>query len=146
MIDRILSVEQAVKEGLSQKEERQSHLSILSLTPIKPRYNQTADSSDDESLLHQLRREDYYRTHKGGDYYHDENGQYNISLDDQSTFNEPSSHSLLSTPVRSRISSSFQMPPPSSRLSFTHIQDSSISETSFLGDLPHICNHGGVSL
>ena len=135
MIDRILSVEQAVKAGLSQKEERQSQISLLSLTPIKPHHPPSPDFSEEESLLHQLRREEYYRTHQGGDYYHDENGQYNLSLDDQSTFNEPSE---LRTPVRSRISSSFQMPPPSARLSFTHsIQDS--SEASFLGDLPHFC-------
>ena len=99
MIDRILAIEKAVREGLIMKEESQIHSRLSSLTPIKkPSSSSRPISSvkkpsqllspqdDDESLLHQLRREEFEREHQGKDYYHDEQGQYNLSLDDQSTF------------------------------------------------------------
>ena len=99
MIERILAIEKAVREGLIMKEESQIHSRVSSLTPIKKPSSSShpissikkpsqflAPQDDDESLLHQLRREEFEREHQGKDYYHDEQGQYNLSLDDQSTF------------------------------------------------------------
>lgn len=110
-------------------------IEIIPLTPIKKpsieEVHSTIIDDDDESLLHQLRREEFQRAKPNGDYYHNEQGQYNISLDDQTTCE--GTHSVFLSPSVNRTQLSFQLPPPSSRLSVSH------SEASFLGDLPRFC-------
>lgn len=116
-------------------------IGILPLTPIKTPSIEEVHSTiidDDESLLHQLRREEFQRARPNGDYYHNEQGQYNISLDDQTTYE--ATHSVFISPSINRTQLSFQVPPPSSRLSISH------SEASFLGDLPRFCPYYVYSL
>lgn len=177
MINRILAIEKAVREGLVMKEESQIHSRISTLTPIKKptatyrvstikkssRLFTPAYGDDDESLLHQLRREEFERDHQGEDYFHDEQGQYNLSLDDKSSFTTLASPSFNRTqqsvfsPKTQQNSTFFSptkpqpsftsprlprtgqpMGPPSSRLSISRSMNES-SEISYLGDLPYFC-------
>ena len=83
--------------------------------------------------MHQLHREQYQREHREGDFFHDAAGQYRVSIDDEST--------LMEAPAQaSRVSMSFMMPPPASRLSLLSEHSVNTSETSsLLGDLPRLC-------
>ena len=131
LIDRIFSVENAVRQGLSIREERSISSYAPSTTPIpkvKSRDHRPMESlSDDESLLHQLRREEFERNHQNQDYYHDANGHYNISLDDQSSFSDVPSLAATTfiSPNLSRVNHSLHSP-----------QKSVVDTSSFLGDLP----------
>ena len=65
--------------------------------------------SDEETLLHQLRREEFERNHEGEDYYRDKDGRYNLSLDDQSDFSDATNpnanpnESTWMSPTQSRL-------------------------------------------
>ena len=137
LIDRILAVENAFKQGINTREELNIHHSLLS-TPVKPSpviSRLQASSVNEESLLHQLRREEFEREHKEGDFYHDSIGQYRLSLDDQSSFSFARHDD---TP-----SMSTGMPPPTSRLSLIS-ETSGLSEhSSVLGALPRLCDGVG---
>lgn len=138
LIDRVLAVENAFKQGITTREEMNIHHSLLS-TPVKssPVTSRLQASSvyGEESLLHQLRREEFEREHKEGDFYHDSIGQYRLSLDDQSSFSLARQDD---TP-----SMSTGMPPPTSRLSLIS-ETSGLSEhSSVLGALPRLCDGVG---
>ena len=132
MIERVISVETAFREGLQHKEMKQPPLP----SPIKQRYSfdnsfmSESGEEEEESLLHQLRREEYDKNQLS--FYHDENGQYNLSMDDSSSLAQSS---MLFSPAIDRSYHGIP-PPPKSRLS---LQRSSLSDASYLGDLPILC-------
>lgn len=138
LVDRLLAVENAFKQGVTAREERATHRTLLP-SPAKPSpvtsRLQTSSTYGEESLLHQLRREEFERDHKEGDYFHDSLGQYRVSLDDQSSFSLARQDN---TPSMSTM-----MPPPTSRLSLIS-EASGVSEhSSILGALPRLCKGVG---
>ena len=73
--------------------------------------------SDEETLLHQLRREEFERNHEGEDYYRDKDGRYNLSLDDQSDFSDATN---LNANLNANFNESTWMSPTQSRLQTPH--------------------------
>ena len=139
LISRILQMEEAVKQGLTVREELNSSIqpsqSILSPTPIRSRHISMPSAIDeDESLLHQLRREEFNRNHAGADYYHTPDGQYNLSVDDQSTFLTGTTQINASffSPTLSRV----QGTGIGSRSQLNESVLSSLETSSVLGELP----------
>lgn len=140
LVDRILSIENAIRQGFTTRNASTTQsTSVAALptrsfhaSPVQSRV-QLSTSDADESLLHQLHREQYQREHREGDFFHDAAGQYRVSIDDEST--------LMEAPAQaSRVSVSFMMPPPASRLSLLSERSVNTSETSsLLGDLPRLC-------
>ena len=140
LITRIIQAEQAVKQGLTAREElsrfppvssrlsslhglpatrqngvvNNSHLNGNGLLSRRSRshHDQDGDENNDESLLHQLRREDYERLHPGQAYYRNADGQYDISLDDTYSFDSGENSRLNSAQV-TVVSPSFSRVQPS---------------------------------
>ena len=86
-------MEHALKQGLAARDSQaadasSSRIASPPLSPSLPPSTslKTSHTLDDESLLHQLRREAFERAHQGQDYFRDSAGRYNISLDDRSSF------------------------------------------------------------
>lgn len=73
--------------------------------------------SDEETLLHQLRREEFERNHEGEDYYRDKDGRYNLSLDDQSDFSDATNPNAN---FNANFNESTWMSPTQSRLQTPH--------------------------
>ena len=144
LVARLVSLEQAVRSGLSVREERciESRgsrasprllgipsASVGSVGSIgSPGFNGSAagramgarrgrggSGSDEETLLHQLRREEFERNHEGEDYYRDKDGRYNLSLDDQSDFSDATNpnanpnESTWMSPTQSRLQTPHKM-------------------------------------
>ena len=128
LVSRILQVEQAVKQGLSFRESSTKLPSAPSSPPIsKKPLASPSIIDDDESLLHQLRREEFQKQNRGKDYFFDPSGRYNISVDDVSTFlsSANGANSTVFSPSVLRVAE-----PPSQDLSISR------GETSIVGDLP----------
>ena len=146
LVARLVSLEQAVRSGLSVREERciESRGSRASPRPLgipsasvgsagsagSPGFNGSAagramgarrgrggSGSDEETLLHQLRREEFERNHEGEDYYRDKDGRYNLSLDDQSDFSDATN---LNANLNANFNESTWMSPTQSRLQTPH--------------------------
>lgn len=79
---------------------------------------------DDESLLHQLRREEFQKQNRGKDYFFDPSGRYNISVDDVSTFlsSANGANSTVFSPSVSRVAE-----PPSQDLSISAVKPPSLA-------------------
>lgn len=140
LVDRILSIENAIRQGFTTRNASTTQSTSVAASPTRSFHAspvqsrvQLSTSDADESLLHQLHREQYQREHREGDFFHDAAGQYRVSIDDEST--------LMEAPAQaSRVSVSFMMPPPASRLSLLSERSVNTSETSsLLGDLPRLC-------
>lgn len=140
LVDRILSIENAIRQGFTTRNASTAQTASVAASPTRSFHAspvqsrvQLSTSDADESLLHQLHREQYQREHREGDFFHDAAGQYRVSIDDEST--------LMEAPAQaSRVSMSFMMPPPASRLSLLSEHSVNTSETSsLLGDLPRLC-------
>lgn len=140
LVDRILSIENAIRQGFTTRNASIAQTASVAASPTRSFHAspvqsrvQLSTSDADESLLHQLHREQYQREHREGDFFHDAAGQYRVSIDDEST--------LMEAPAQaSRVSMSFMMPPPASRLSLLSEHSVNTSETSsLLGDLPRLC-------
>ena len=140
LVDRILSIENALRQGFTTRNASIAQTASVAASPTRSFHAspvqsrvQLSTSDADESLLHQLHREQYQREHREGDFFHDAAGQYRVSIDDEST--------LMEAPAQaSRVSMSFMMPPPASRLSLLSEHSVNTSETSsLLGDLPRLC-------
>ena len=140
LVDRILSIENAIRQGFTTRNASIAQTTSVAASPTRSFHAspvqsrvQLSTSDADESLLHQLHREQYQREHREGDFFHDAAGQYRVSIDDEST--------LMEAPAQaSRVSMSFMMPPPASRLSLLSEHSVNTSETSsILGDLPRLC-------
>ena len=140
LVDRILSIENAIRQGFTTRNASTAQTASVAASPTRSFHAspvqsrvQLSTSDADESLLHQLQREQYQREHREGDFFHDAAGQYRVSIDDEST--------LMEAPAQtSRVSMSFMMPPPASRLSLLSEHSVNTSETSsLLGDLPRLC-------
>ena len=140
LVDRILSIENAIRQGFTTRNASIAQTASVAASPTRSfhaspvqSHVQLSTSDADESLLHQLHREQYQREHREGDFFHDAAGQYRVSIDDEST--------LMEAPAQaSRVSMSFMMPPPASRLSLLSEHSVNTSETSsLLGDLPRLC-------
>ena len=178
LVARLVSLEQAVRSGLSVREERciESRGSRASTRPLGipsasvgsvgspgspagramgARRGRGGSGSDEETLLHQLRREEFERNHEGEDYYRDKDGRYNLSLDDQSDFSDATNpnanpnESTWMSPTQSRLQTPHKMvnetpytphkrvawsSPGRSVLESPH--RSLLDSSSFLGDLP----------
>ena len=178
LVARLVSLEQAVRSGLSVREERciESRGSRASPRPLGipsasvgsigspgspagramgARRGRGGSGSDEETLLHQLRREEFERNHEGEDYYRDKDGRYNLSLDDQSDFSDATNpnanpnESTWMSPTQSRLQTPHKMvnetpytphkrvawsSPGRSVLESPH--RSLLDSSSFLGDLP----------
>ena len=138
LVARLVSLEQAVRSGLSVREERciESRGSRASPRPLGipsasagsagsvgsaagramgARRGRGGSESDEETLLHQLRREEFERNHEGEDYYRDKDGRYNLSLDDQSDFSDATNpnanpnESTWMSPTQSRLQTPHKM-------------------------------------
>ena len=140
LVDRILSIENAIRQGFTTRNASIAQTASVAASPTRSFHAspvqsrvQLSTSDADESLLHQLHREQYQREHREGDFFHDAAGQYRVRIDDEST--------LMEAPAQaSRVSMSFMMPPPASRLSLLSEHSVNTSETSsLLGDLPRLC-------
>ena len=139
LIGRILQMEEAVKQGLTVREELNSSIqpsqSIISVTPIRSHHaSVTSPIDDDESLLHQLRREEFNRKHTGVDYYHTADGRYNLSIDDQSTFLTGTTQ--VNTSFFSPTLSRLQGTGVESRINIHESVMNSVDTSSVLGELP----------
>ena len=140
LVARLVSLEQAVRSGLSVREERciESRGSRASPRPLGipsasvgsigspgspagramgARRGRGGSESDEETLLHQLRREEFERNHEGEDYYRDKDGRYNLSLDDQSDFSDATN---LNANLNANFNESTWMSPTQSRLQTPH--------------------------
>ena len=141
LVARLVSLEQAVRSGLSVREERciesrgsRASPRLLGIPSASvgsigsPGFNGSAagramgarrgrggSGSDEETLLHQLRREEFERNHEGEDYYRDKDGRYNLSLDDQSDFSDATNpnanpnESTWMSPTQSRLQTPHKM-------------------------------------
>ena len=140
LVARLVSLEQAVRSGLSVREERciESRGSRASPRPLGipsasagsagsvgsaagramgARRGRGGSGSDEETLLHQLRREEFERNHEGEDYYRDKDGRYNLSLDDQSDFSDATNPNAN---LNANFNESTWMSPTQSRLQTPH--------------------------
>lgn len=144
LISRILQMEGAVKQGLTVREELNSSIQpskpLVSPTPILSRHVVVPSVVDeDESLLHQLRREEFNRIHTDEDYYHGPDGQYNLSVDDQSTYLTGTTqvNTTLFSPSISRVNG----PGTGSRIQLDDSSVNALETSSVLGELPQFSGY-----